>query len=191
MAQAVLPGDPLSVYRVLLESDARVELIDGEVVVHAAPGLAHSFGAAGVGADLYQAYQRGRGGPGGWWILPEVDVEFDAAQAYRPDIAGWRSERVVRIPTDRPVRIVPDFICEVLSPSNASWDLGPKRSGYERAGVAWYWILDPRARTLEALELHGAHYVNAGRVTREASGCLPPFEQVLLDMRELFPLDGP
>lgn len=191
MAQPALPSDPIAVYRRLLdESAARVELIGGEVVVHAAPGLAHAFGAAAIGADLYQAYQRGRGGPGGWWILPEVDVELAPSHAYRPDIAGWRVERVPRILPERPVRIVPDFVCEVLSPTNAEWDIGPKRAGYERAGVRWYWILDPIDQRLEALELDGGRYVTSGVVTREAPGSLRPFDAVAIDMREVFPIGG-
>lgn len=31
----------------------------------------------------------GRGGPGGWWILPEVEVEVElGADVVRPDVAG-------------------------------------------------------------------------------------------------------
>jgi len=191
VAQPSLPSDPSAVYRRLLdESEARVELIGGEVVVHAAPGLGHAFGAAAVGADLYQAYQRGRGGPGGWWILPEVDVELDAAHKYRPDVAGWRCERVSKIPSERPVRVVPDFVCEVLSPTNAEWDLGPKRAGYARAGVPWYWSLDPEAQRLEAFELDGNHFRSIGVVTRETPGALRPFDAVVIDMGEVFPIGG-
>jgi Uma2 family endonuclease len=192
VAQPTFPQDPVDVYQRLIDEDVRVELIDGEVIVHAAPGMLHGFGASGIGSDLYQAYQRGREGPGGWWILSEVDVEIESgAQAYRPDIASFRQERVPRIPPDRPVRVVPDFVCEVLSSSNARWDRGPKKAGYARGGVLWYWLLDPAERRLEAHQLVGGVYNVIGVVTREAAGCLPPFEDVRFDMRELFPIDGP
>jgi Uma2 family endonuclease len=175
----------------LIESQEEpyVELIDSEVVVHASPGMLHSFGTSGLGSDLYQAYQRGRGGPGGWWILHEVDVELAAAeQCYRPDLAGWLRGRVPSVPRERPVRIVPDFICETLSPSNASWDLGPKRAGYHKANVKWYWVLDPQHKTLTAHEWAQAGYRVMGTVTDKAPGSLPPFDQVLIDMSQLFPL---
>lgn len=91
MAQSLIT--PVELYLRLLETDenAHVELIDGEVMVHASPDVAHSFGASGVGAELYIRYQRGRGGPGGWRVLDEVDVLLSAwEQAFRPDLAGWR-----------------------------------------------------------------------------------------------------
>jgi Uma2 family endonuclease len=186
-----LPSSPLDLYRYLLEAndEVHVELIDGEVVVHAHPGIIHSFGCSGLGAEIYFAYQRARGGPGGWWILDEVDIELIAAkQAYRPDIAGWRKERVPKVPTERPVKIVPDWICETLSPSNAGWDLGPKRSGYHKARVHWYWVLDPEHQVLTAYEWESSAYRVAGVVTDKEPGSLAPFDAVRIDMAELFPI---
>ncbi len=189
MAQPIPANAPSALYRRLLDEEARVELIDGEAVVHAAPGMLHGFGMSGLGSDLYQAYQRGRGGPGGWWILFEVDVDVEpGVQAYRPDIAGWKRERVTRIPSQRPVPIIPDFACEVLSPSNPHWDLGPKKAGYARAGVPWYWILDPSSPRLTAHELVSGDYRPVGTVTLDASGSLPPFADLVVDLREIFPL---
>jgi Uma2 family endonuclease len=193
VAQPIFAPTPDDIYRRLLEEESgHVELIDGEVVVHAAPGMLHSFGASAVGSDIHQAYQRGRGGPGGWWVLIEVDIELrPRAQAYRPDISGWKRERVTRIPEERPVRIRPDWVCEVLSRSTASWDLGSKRDGYAAAEVPWYWVLDPEHRILTAYQLSEGGYRVAGTVTAQAPGNLPPFEAVQFDMTEIFPLDGP
>ena len=36
----------------------------------------------------------GRGGPGGWWIFVEVDVALSVHDIVRPDLAGWRRERL-------------------------------------------------------------------------------------------------
>jgi Uma2 family endonuclease len=183
---------PEDLYLRLLDmaDEPYVELIDGEVVVHASPGIVHAFGASGLGSDVYQAYQRGRGGPGGWWILDEVDIELVAAKhCYRPDLSGWRQERVPRAPRERPVRIVPDFVCETLSESNAAWDLGPKRTGYHLAKVSWYWVLDPQHKVLTAHEWTEGGYRVAGTVTGKAPGALPPFLEVTIDMGQLFPIE--
>ena len=191
MAQPIASG-PYDLYLRLLQADDEpyVELIDGEVVVHASPGMLHSFGASGLGSDLCQAYQRGRGGLGGRWILHEVDLELrPAEQCYRPDLAGWLRERVPSIPRERPLRVVPDFICETLSPSNASWDLGPKRAGYHRARVQWYWVLDPQHKTLTSHEWTEAGYRVVGAITDKSPGALPPFPEVQIDMAQLFPID--
>jgi Uma2 family endonuclease len=126
VAQTTLPQEPADLYQRLLEEDFRVELIDGDVVVHAAPGMLHGFGLAGLSSDLHQAYQRRKGGPGGWWILNEVDNELaPARQAYRPDIVGGRQERMQRIPAERPVKIVPDFVCVGTIESNGTGRLAP------------------------------------------------------------------
>jgi len=189
MAQSLIT--PVEMYLRLLETDenAHVELIDGEVVVHASPDVAHSFGASGVGAELYIRYQRGRGGPGGWWVLDEVDVLLTAwEQAFRPDLAGWRQEHVPAIPKLRPIRIRPDWVCEVLSPSTKRWDLGPKLQAYLSAGVPYYWILDPAEQKLTAHALAGDVYEVVGVVTRSAPSSLPPFPEAVFDMNELFPI---
>jgi Uma2 family endonuclease len=52
--------------------------------------------------------------------------------------------------------VVPDWIAEIVSPSNAAQDRVDKRALYARSGVAFYWIVDPAARTLEALRLDAA-----------------------------------
>ena len=69
---------------------------------------------------------------------------------------------------------VPDLIVEVLSPSTAPEDRGPKKSEYERLGVREYYLLDPVAGEVEAFALAGARYV---AVTRGPDG----FPSAVLD----------
>ncbi len=128
--------------------EERLEIIEGEIVRKAEPTFEHAIAQGGLTSMLTPPYQWGRGGSGGWWILPEVEIELDSKNVYRPDVTGWRRERVPLIPPERPVRILPDWIAEVLSKSNAEHDLGRKLFGYHRAGVSHYWILDPQNRTL-------------------------------------------
>jgi Uma2 family endonuclease len=106
-----------------LPDDARAELVGGEIVQKANPGFEHGDAQGSLCELLKPPFQRGRGGPGGWWIVTEVEVEFGAHDVYRPDVAGWRRERVPERPRGRPVRIRPDWICEVLSASTAARDL--------------------------------------------------------------------
>ena len=53
--------------------------------------------------------------PGGWWFETEVEIEFETHEIYRPDIVGWRRERSAQRPTGTPIRLRPDWICEILS----------------------------------------------------------------------------
>ena len=43
----------------------------------------------------------------------------------------------------------PDLVVEVLSPGTASHDRGDKLGWYRRYGVREYWLVDPRARTIQ------------------------------------------
>lgn len=66
-----------------------------------------------------------------------------------PDIAGWGRERMPRKPQDQRFEVVPDWVCEVLPPSTARIDRVIKMPVYARFGVAYLWLLDPIARTLQ------------------------------------------
>src|SRR5262245_61784013 len=94
------PGDP----------DA--EVIDGVVVEKASPSAEHGTTQGALLAALWpRFYGRGSGGgPGGWWIMTEVEVELEAHEIYRPDAVGWRKDRVGQRPTGRPVRVRPDWV---------------------------------------------------------------------------------
>jgi Uma2 family endonuclease len=55
---------------------------------------------------------------------------------------------------------------EILSPSNWLYDRREKMQVYQAAGVAEYWIIDPRAVTIEVYVLEQSIYVLAGQYGR-------------------------
>lgn len=125
------------------------ELIDGEIVEKASPTWDHSEAQSSLLVQLKGPFQRRTGGgPGGWWIGCEIDVQLASDQVYRPDVVGWRRDRVPEPPRGCPTAIVPDWVCEVLSPSNAASDTVRKLRSYHRSAVAHYWLADPATRTL-------------------------------------------
>src|SRR5690348_3304500 len=90
-----------------LAEDARVELIDGHFIEKAAPTFEHGLAQGHTAGQIGAAYNRkpgGPGGPGGWWIATEVDIAIDG-RGYRPDVAGWRRERVPTPVRERPVTV--------------------------------------------------------------------------------------
>lgn len=170
-----------------LPEGTRAQLIAGEIRVEPAPLPEHQASLLYLASDIMNAFQRGRGGPGGWWILPDVDVAFGAHDVLRPDVTGWRRERVGQLPVERPVASLPDWVCEILSPSTAALDRGKKRDVYCAAGVPWYWQVDIRNRTITVLRLTTEGYVDHQTAGDEGSANLAPFDVVALELAGLFP----
>lgn len=134
----------------LLGDDVRAEIIGGEIVDKAAPRMEHGSSQTALGGYLHRRFNRRPGGrwPGGWWIGTEVDVEYEAHEVYCHDLVGWRRDHVPERPAGRPIRVRPDWVCEILSPSNEKRDLVDKMHTLHRAGVGHYWILNPEEKIL-------------------------------------------
>lgn len=170
------------------ESD-RVELLRGSLVQKAAPGPDHAGAQIGTGTTLVGPFQRGRGGPGGWRFFTELSIQF-GDEVCLPDVCGYRLERMAQLPKERLVTLRPDWICEILSPSNASADRVEKRQTYFLAGVPHYWIIDPAEATLEVFRRTDIGYAlvlaaHAGERVRAE-----PFEAVEIAVDELLSADA-
>ncbi|MHB8876288.1 MAG: Uma2 family endonuclease, partial [Myxococcaceae bacterium] len=179
MASPVSESGPKTIKEWLAQpEEARLELIDGELVEKAAPTLEHGRAQGRTWGAIGQAYDRrpgSSGGPGGWWIATEVDVVIDE-RGYRPDIAGWRRVRLLEPPKVRPVTVLPDWICEIVSESNRATDTVKKLRRYHQAGVPHYWILDQVDRTLTVHRHAPGGYLIALRAGAEEHVRAEPFD---------------
>lgn len=165
----------------------RHEVVGGELVEKAAPLFSHGTAQSGVVVALGGFRGDGRGErPGGWWIATEVEIELAPHEVYLPDVAGWRIERMPTAPTERPVRVLPDWVCEVLSPSTAARDMGHKQRTYHRSRVSHYWLLDPIEHVLTVYRWTEAGYLlvlvaSPGEVMRAE-----PFDAIEIDIADVF-----
>jgi len=173
---------------IALPGDVRAELFAGEIVTSPAPLPRHSKVQVAASRFIGGPFDGddGRGGPGGWWIFVEVDVALGRHEVVRPDLAGWRRERLPRPGNVRPIDVVPDWICEVLSPATSARDRVTKRALYARSGVAFYWLIDPDARVLEALALRDGTWLEVGVYDGTAITRIAPFEAIELEVDRLF-----
>ena len=122
------------------------EIINGRLYAQPRPANRHALVESGLAMDIGSAYHRGRGGPGGWWILVEPEIHFIRdEEVLVPDLAGWRRNRMPRLPPDHRIEIVPDWVCEILSPSTARKDRLTKMPVYARYGVPTLWLDIDRA----------------------------------------------
>lgn len=169
-----------------LPEAVRAEILGGEITTLPAPRPRHSKPQGAIRRFIGGPFDDddGFGGPGGWWIFVEVDVQL-GDDVVRPDLSGWRRERLPE-PDTRPIQVVPDWVCEVLSESNEAHDRVTKRSLYAKHGVTHYWIVDPTALTLEALTLEAGRWVDAGSFDETSVARIEPFDAVELPVGRLF-----
>ena len=102
-------------------------------------------------------------------------------------MSGWRRNRLPDPWDTRPIEVVPDWVCEVISASNAAHDRVTKRALYAEHGVRYYWLVDPLERTLEALRLEGSHWLEIGSYDDSAVSRIEPFDAIELEVGRLFP----
>jgi Uma2 family endonuclease len=189
----VEPAKTLATWEALrtLPEGVKGEVVHGVLVTPPAPLPRHSSVQGKLRRFIGGAFDDddGSGGPGGWWVFLEVDVRLSPHDIVRPDLAGWRRERLANPWDVRPIDVVPDWICEIISTSNAGHDRVTKRELYARHGVMHYWLADPSAGTLETLRLdpQSKRWVDAGAFDASARARIQPFDAIELDLSRVFP----
>jgi Uma2 family endonuclease len=161
------------------------EIVNGRLVTHPRPAPRHLRASSRLGGELDGPFDQGRGGPGGWWILDEPELHL-GPQVLVPDLAGWRRERMPKLPETAWFELAPDWVCEVMSPSTARIDRVEKLPIYAAAGVGHVWLIDPILRTLEAFALHEAQWLLLGVREGTDQVSLPPFDAVSFDLSGLW-----
>jgi len=162
------------------------EILNGQLYAHPRPGGKHISVATNISIDIGGAYQRGRGGPGGWRILvePETHLTLDT-EVVVPDVAGWRKERLPTVPEGHKFTVVPDWICEIFSPSTETIDKEIKMPLYANYGVKYLWLIHPIKKQLEAFKLAGNEWVSQGNFKSGEIVCVEPFDEIEINLDEL------
>lgn len=122
-----------------LPDDRRVELIDGVIYDMTSPIQIHQAILGRLHYEFVECVDRH---PECELFLAPSDVRLDNDNRtmVQPDLF------IVCGRTDQDFRRLngaPDFVCEILSPSNRSYDMLLKYNKYKNAGVREYWIIDP------------------------------------------------
>ena len=175
-------------YRDVLDAPAHMvaEVVRGALHLQPRPAFPQALAGSSLGDELVSPFQKGRGGPGGWWILDEPELHF-GGDILVPDLAGWRRERLPEPPDEAYFTLAPDWVCELLSPSTRKIDLGEKRPVYAREGVGHLWLVDPQARLLEAFSLSGGAWAPAGKAQGGEPVSFPPFDAISFPLDALWP----
>ena len=163
------------------------EIIHGKLYTTPRPAPRHAQAETSLAAALFNPFHSGTGGPGGWWILLEPELHLlGGDEVLVPDLAGWRTERMPSLPESAFFETVPDWICEVLSPSTAALDRSEKLPLYAEAGVSHAWLVDPLLQTLEVLRLEAASWRLVTTFHGEGQVRAEPFDAIELDLARIF-----
>ncbi|MFI0432452.1 MAG: Uma2 family endonuclease, partial [Candidatus Nanopelagicales bacterium] len=108
-------------------------------------------------SDLLRAAARGTGLEA---LYAPLDVAL-GANIVQPDLVIARTADF----TDRDLPVAPLLVVEIHSPSTAWLDDGRKRTLYEEAGIASYWLLDPATPSIRILQLVDGRYIEVAHAT--------------------------
>jgi Uma2 family endonuclease len=159
----------------------RREIVDGEMLVSPSPKFWHQLVSGRIAAALFRYLAEH---PIGLLLLAPLDVIFGEVDVLEPDLMLVLNEH--RSILQDWVRGAPDLVVEVLSPTTAANDRGPKLKAYARFGVPECWIADPDAKTIEVYRLGRQTYKMAqvfGEYEALTSILLPGFT---LSVAEVF-----
>lgn len=164
----------------------RLELVNGEVAVAPRPTPEHSNADVQLCAILQTYVNEHEQG----MVLHDLDTTLDTFNVRRPDILFFSKSRL-HLVTAKKLEGPPDLAVEIVSPSSATVDRVDKFEQYRAAGVACYWILDPKARSLEAFELQRGSYVLLGEGRDNQIVSFAPFPRLKIPLKKLWWTDPP
>lgn len=166
------------------------EILFGVLHTHPRPAPKHAVASNALSEEVTGPFQKRRGGgPGGWIFMVEPELHLDEHTVV-PDLAGWRRDRLPKLPETAYIETPPDWLCEVLSPSTQQADRTDKLAIYAAFGVRHCWYVDPLARTLEVFALQGDKWLLTATFKDADPVTAPPFEVHTFPLDVLWPYDA-
>lgn len=162
----------------LPEDGPRYELYDGEVWEMPAPTLKHQL----VTLQAVKLFDDYATRVGGLAVMSPIDVIFSEYDVLQPDVVMFSPARRSLLRGDDRIRVPPDLVVEVLSPSTARNDRIRKLEMFARYGVPEYWMVDPVECRIDVLALEAGHFVlaeSAGRGETVTSRLFPDLTAAL------------
>lgn len=142
----------------LLEEGAPFQLINNDLVMSPSPIPLHQVISIRIAYAMLSFLNSIN--DNGFLVCAPMDVKLDEGNVFQPDILYITEERKAEIIKDR-IEGAPDLVIEILSPSNAYYDLRQKKDIYEKYGVKEYIIIDPIAENAELYALKdGTYYLH-------------------------------
>jgi Uma2 family endonuclease len=169
-------------YMDLPEGPPYYELVEGELIMSPSPILFHQGILGNIVRILYRYLDEH---PIGTVYFAPCAVFLTEINAYQPDAFFITNERL-SILAEKGVEGAPDLVIEILSPSTARLDKGPKKKIYAATGVQELWLVEPKVKELIVYDLQSS--VDTPKLTIRSNGSFesPLFPGLVLKGAEIF-----
>lgn len=169
-------------YALLPQDRNRYEILDGELYMNPSPEYVHQLVLFHLVTILW-SYVAPR--ELGQLLFAPMDVLLSEINIVQPDLL-FLAHGKIPPPSAKNIRVAPDLVVEVVSPSSVDQDRIHKKRIYARHGVPHYWIVDPDGRTFEVYELAGSEYRLAGSFAGGATATSPLFPGLEIPLAQLW-----
>lgn len=166
-----------------LDEDIEGELVDGVLEEEEMATFLHEIVVMWVAHALRSWVRRRQGYVAG----SEAKIAVGPRRGRKPDLSVYLRGKAPAL-ADTLVRIPPHIAVEVVSPRprDARRDRVEKLRDYARAGVRYYWILDPQLRTLEILERERSEHYRVAVACSRGKLRIPGCPRLVLNLDDLW-----
>jgi Uma2 family endonuclease len=172
-------------YLALPEMKARYSIVDGELVMDAAPTPDHQtvLQELFVKLDsLMRALRLGR-----VYLAPlDIVIRRDPLRTRQPDLMFISNARRYIIGR-QVIEGGPDLVIKILSSSNSRRELAEKLQDYQKIGVREAWIVSPQAQVVEVLQLSVERIERLGLYGLSDTIVSPVLPELRLTVNDIFP----
>jgi Uma2 family endonuclease len=166
-------------YEAMPENE-RAEVVDGEVRMMSSPSRVHQEILSVLHFKIYSYIQKRKGECKVFTAPFDVMLEKEPLVIVQPDIMVICDKSKL---DEKRCNGAPDFVIEIVSPSNAMYDYITKSNLYFQSGVREYWIVDPVRKTVTVSFFEGEkpnmHY------TFEDSVKVNIYDDLYIDFKEM------
>jgi len=170
------------------EVNLRYDILDGVRCYHTNPTRRHQKMLLAIAEILRACAKISKTGKA--YIAPcDILIRRFPLRTRQPDVLFMSNARIAANPPasdPAPLDPAPELVVEIISPSDSVGVLAAKLADYQRVGVQECWVVYPKDRSIEALELSGEDIQSVGVYDSDAAFSSRAFPTLQLNVVDIF-----